>query len=269
VRTRKFKDGLILQGDFMDPAVQKRVKVQAPYPLIIADPPYGNIVSDEWDKIKSDVDHAAWMVAWSKLLAAMALPGAALYVWGGYGRPHVRPFYRFVVDVEWQTKWQMAMMLTWRKRKAYGVQHNYLSTREECAYFVKGDIKKPRCFNIPLLDKERGYPGWNKRYPAKSKHLRRTAVWDDVTEIMRGKLKTASGKKVTAQKHERVCEIPIEVHTQPGECVFDPFAGSGTTGVAARNLGRRFVLVEKDPEMFDLCCERLARKKSTSPRKRC
>ncbi len=41
------------------------------------------------------------------------------------------------------------------------------------------------------------------------------------------------------------------------ELVVDPFAGSGSTGVAALRLGRRFIGVEVDPDHFALACERL------------
>jgi site-specific DNA-methyltransferase (adenine-specific) len=46
--------------------------------------------------------------------------------------------------------------------------------------------------------------------------------------------------------------------TQPGELICDPFMGSGTTGVAALQLGRRFVGIEQDPRWFDLACRRIA-----------
>jgi site-specific DNA-methyltransferase (adenine-specific) len=45
--------------------------------------------------------------------------------------------------------------------------------------------------------------------------------------------------------------------TSPGETILDPFAGSGTTGVAALRLGRRFIGIEKDPTYFRLACDRL------------
>ncbi len=44
-----------------------------------------------------------------------------------------------------------------------------------------------------------------------------------------------------------------------GEVVCDPFMGSGTTGVACAQLGRRFVGVELDRGYFDIACERIAR----------
>jgi site-specific DNA-methyltransferase (adenine-specific) len=39
--------------------------------------------------------------------------------------------------------------------------------------------------------------------------------------------------------------------------VLDPYMGSGTTGVAAANLGRRFVGVELERQYFDVACERI------------
>lgn len=41
------------------------------------------------------------------------------------------------------------------------------------------------------------------------------------------------------------------------QSVLDPFMGSGTTGVAAVQLGQRFVGIERDPKHFDLACHRL------------
>ncbi len=49
----------------------------------------------------------------------------------------------------------------------------------------------------------------------------------------------------------------VGLFTSEGETVLDPFAGSGTTGVACLRLGRKFVGVEKDEAFFALACERL------------
>ena len=55
-------------------------------------------------------------------------------------------------------------------------------------------------------------------------------------------------------------ELPtvfIERYTSPGDLVFDPFAGSGTTLLAARRLGRRAAGWEIHPERVDWCTARL------------
>jgi DNA modification methylase len=125
-------------------------------------------------------------------------------------------------------------LLTWRKKRAYGKSDAYLFTREECVMLVKGGLPKgkPKTFNIPLLAEERDYPGYSKKYPAKSKYLRRTNVWNDVTELLKGKIHPA-------EKPSRLAEIMIETSSRPGDLIVDLFAGSDSTGLAAEKLGRR------------------------------
>jgi DNA modification methylase len=41
------------------------------------------------------------------------------------------------------------------------------------------------------------------------------------------------------------------------ETILDPFAGSGTTGVACVKVGRRFIGIERDPDYFDIMCRRV------------
>ena len=45
--------------------------------------------------------------------------------------------------------------------------------------------------------------------------------------------------------------------SKPEWVVLDPFMGSGTTGVAAVRLGRRFIGVEIDPEYFEIAKRRI------------
>ena len=249
-----FEDGLAIHGSFPDDDVLTLIFGTAgPLPLVIADPPYGNILSVEWDRINDDDRvFANWMLDWTTKLAPLCHEGAAAYIWGGIGRPSFRPFYRYLANVEHDTPWTLANHVTWKKKRAYGVQHNYLFTREELAYLTLGDPKRPRRFTVPLLAEKRGYAGYNAQYPAKSEYYHRTSVWTDVTEILRG-------KRHVAEKPSRLAEIPIEVHTTPGEWVLDPFAGSGSTADAARKLGRRWIMVERDADEFERLVANLRR----------
>jgi site-specific DNA-methyltransferase (adenine-specific) len=59
------------------------------------------------------------------------------------------------------------------------------------------------------------------------------------------------------QKPVRLMEALIALASSPGQVVLDPFAGSGSTLVAALRTGRRFVGVERDAGYFETTCSRL------------
>ncbi len=58
------------------------------------------------------------------------------------------------------------------------------------------------------------------------------------------------------QKPVLLSEIPIRNHLRPGEAVYEPFSGSGTTLIAAETLGRRCYALEIDPKYAQLTIER-------------
>jgi site-specific DNA-methyltransferase (adenine-specific) len=58
------------------------------------------------------------------------------------------------------------------------------------------------------------------------------------------------------QKPVALLEWLIATFTNPGDTVLDCFMGSGSTGIAARNLGRRFIGIEREEKFFNLVVER-------------
>jgi site-specific DNA-methyltransferase (adenine-specific) len=65
------------------------------------------------------------------------------------------------------------------------------------------------------------------------------------------------GKLHPTQKPVELCEYLVKTYTQEGELVLDNCAGSGTTGVACKNLGRQFILIEKEKEYCEVISKRL------------
>jgi site-specific DNA-methyltransferase (adenine-specific) len=61
------------------------------------------------------------------------------------------------------------------------------------------------------------------------------------------------------QKPVALFEYLIRTYTQPGELVFDPTAGSGTTAVAARQTGRHYIVGDSSPEYVAIMRDRLAK----------
>lgn len=49
----------------------------------------------------------------------------------------------------------------------------------------------------------------------------------------------------------------VQDFTDKGESILDPFMGSGTTGVAAVQMGRKFIGIEREPSYFDIACKRI------------
>lgn len=253
MRIERFDDGVAVCGDATTDEAMKLVadEVLGCVPLIIADPPYGNIVDEGWDRIdEDDAVFASWMASWTRKWTTVLADGGAFYVWGGIGIVGFRPFFKYLTLVEKPGEFELSTLITWSKKRAYGVRNNYLFTREELAYFVNGNAKRPAVFNVPYLDKVRGYAGYNKKYPAKDERYRRTNVWTDITELLRGKVHPT-------QKPQRTSEVLIETHTNVGDWVIDPFSGAGTTAFAARKLGRRFVVIDNDEGYFDDTIRRL------------
>ena len=61
----------------------------------------------------------------------------------------------------------------------------------------------------------------------------------------------------TTQKPVYLMNEIIKIHTNEGQTVLDPFMGSGTTGVACKNLNRNFIGIELDEKYFNIAKERV------------
>ena len=82
-----------------------------------------------------------------------------------------------------------------------------------------------------------------------------TDVWWHTIVSPTGREKTG----YPTQKPLGVLERIVKVHSNPGDTVMDYFAGSGTTGEAAARNGRRFILIDSNPEAARVMSTRLAR----------
>jgi site-specific DNA-methyltransferase (adenine-specific) len=80
-----------------------------------------------------------------------------------------------------------------------------------------------------------------------------TDVWWHTIVATNGKEKTGYPN----QKPEGILRRALQASSRPGDWVLDFFAGSGTTGAVASDLGRRFVLVDSNAEAVDVIARRL------------
>jgi hypothetical protein len=92
------------------------------------------------------------------------------------------------------------------------------------------------------------------------------AEWAELTDfdckvaaVPQSNFNDANAKVHPAQKPVEVMRWLVASTTQPGEMVCDPFCGSGTTGIAAVQLGRQFHGIELDPNYREMATGRIAR----------
>lgn len=85
-------------------------------------------------------------------------------------------------------------------------------------------------------------------------------VWTDIHRI-----------RHNVRRDEHPCQLPIPLlerivlmSTDPGDVVLDPFLGTGTTAIAAKALGRRFVGIDVDPEYAEIAEDKLAKVKAST-----
>lgn len=125
-------------------------------------------------------------------------------------------------------------MIVWHKTDGAGQGSNYANTHELVAF----------CHNRPNL----GTFGERKAQPGYR------AV--NAPNVIGANRVRGKARKHNAAKPVDLLEFLLEQSTDPGGLVWDPFAGSGSTLIAAENIGRRCVAVEMEPAWVDVIVQR-------------
>jgi DNA modification methylase len=109
------------------------------------------------------------------------------------------------------------------------------------------------------LPPARGWYVWNK--PERGFSLSEAELaWTNRDNVVRvfDANRSDVGRTHPTQKPVVVMEKSITNLPKDTQTVLDPFMGSGTTGVACANLGRKFIGIEINPAYFVTACERIA-----------
>lgn len=120
-------------------------------------------------------------------------------------------------------------IIRWEKTNPIPTYHNkYLTDTEFCLYFRKGGYCSPNSYEDA------------KTYFVAPINAKDKRLWRHPTI-----------------KPLEIIERLVRNSSKPDEIVFDPFMGSGTTGVACKNLGRNFIGCEISKEYFEIAEERI------------
>jgi hypothetical protein len=129
------------------------------------------------------------------------------------------------------------------------LRHN--GTYHFAGIWVKTNPKPQLNGASPGLGYESIVGGWCGEGRSKWNGGGSAAVWTCNTEHRK------DGNTHTSIKPQKLMTQLVGLFSDPGQTIFDPFAGSGSTGVAAVSMGRSFIGIERDPEYFEICCRRL------------
>ena len=137
-----------------------------------------------------------------------------------------------------------------------------LKAHEHVLVFASGDTRTynpqmvPGKRNTTTTKKQRGSIFNNPKTIALAKHVSderypRSLLNVDENDLRYDHLNGRKGGRLhPTQKPVALLEWLIATYTNPGDTVLAPCFGSGTTGHACANLGRKFIGIEKDPTYF-------------------
>ncbi|MCD6229516.1 MAG: site-specific DNA-methyltransferase [Candidatus Diapherotrites archaeon] len=223
--------------------------------LIFADPPYnlsnggltckaGKFVSvnkGNWDKSRGVMGDFNFTVLWLKECRRVLKPNGTIWVSGTHHNIHQ-------VGFALQTlKFHLMNEIVWFKPNASpNLSCRYFTHSHETLIWAKKEKSEKHKFNYPLMR------FWDSDLlNKKGKQMR--SVWT----IPLTPLKEKTAGKHPTQKPIELLKRIITASTDEGAVVLDPFNGSGTTGVVANMLGRKYIGIEKEKEYLDLTLKRL------------
>ena len=203
--------------------------------LMVTDPPYGVDYDPSWrlkvhlnkpdqklaeGKVLND-DRADWSEVWA------LFPGDVAYVWHGSLHAPV------VAESLQKCGFTLRAMVLWVKTNPVIGRGHYHWQHEPCWYAVRegktghwnGDRKQTTVWSIPNMHRTQG-------------------------NVDDGKTQHGTQKPVECMRR------PIENNSSPGQAIFEPFAGSGTTIIAAEQTGRICLALELNPAYCDLIVAR-------------
>ncbi len=251
----------IYEGDSV--AFLQRVRALHPqgrFDLAFADPPY-NLEKryGHWNDALAEEQYLAWCERWLTGMAAVLKPGGSLLVlnlpkWAAHHAVVLQRFLDFRHWIAWDA-------LSDPRGKLMPAHYALL-------WFTKPG-GKPTCRYAPLGRKAAPdfvTPPDAPRYCLRSRCLRqRKALGDDVKVELSDVWFDIHRIKHKRDRDAHPCQLPeklmeriIKLATHPGDWVYDPFGGVGTTALAALKLGRRFVLSELDREYVRMANQKLA-----------
>jgi site-specific DNA-methyltransferase (adenine-specific) len=220
------------------------------YDMIFADPPYhlsnggitcqnGKMVTVDkgnWDKSNGIQTDHAFALQWLSQCQKLLKPNGTIWVSGTHHLIYSVGFamqklgFKLLNDIVWE-----------KPNPPPNLACRYFTHSTEILLWAAKSPRSRHCFNYAEMKSQNG-----------GKQMK--SVWQMTSPK---KYEKTFGKHPTQKPIELVSRC-IAACTKEGDSVFDPFAGSSTTGVSALTLGRKFTGIESDASYFELSIRRLS-----------
>ena len=215
---------------------------------IITDPPYGE-TKLAWDR---------WVAGWPTECARLLKPSGSMWVFGS-----MRLFLRRIGEFD---DYQIAQDVVWEKQNGSGFHNDRFRRVHELAvqFYLRcapwqSVYKEPQYTNdarARIIRKKSKPAHWHGAAGAST-----YVSADGGPRLMRSVLRARNSHRRSlhpTQKPLELVESFLKYSCAPGGVVLDPFAGSGTTGVAAQRMGVSAILIDVDQRYCEVARQRLS-----------
>jgi site-specific DNA-methyltransferase (adenine-specific) len=218
--------------------------------LLIIDPPYNldkNFHGLHFSKT-TDEAYLEYLKSWFPKIMKTLKPDGSLYICGDWKSTFC--LYQIMRDFT-----IIRNRIIWQREKGRGAKANWKNAAEDIWFGTKGEkyyfnvdaVKQKRKTLAPY--RENGKPkDWEETVDGKFRLTYPSNFWDDISIPY---WSMPENTDHPTQKPEKLIAKLLLASCPENGVVFDPFLGSGTTSVAAKKLGRRYVGVEMNEEY---CC---------------
>ena len=234
----------LYQGDcleVMDKLIEQGVKVDA----IITDPPYGTTAC-KWDSV------IPFDEMWDRL-NKLIKPNGAIVLFGSEpfsSALRMSNIKNYKYDWDWDKKIPSGMSYA---------RYRPMQQTERISIFTNNRLKTIYNAQMILRDKPIKGGGMSKGETTNNqnlKALKKTYNYKNPTTLLKFD-KIRKGSLHPTQKPVDLMEYLIKTYTNENETVLDFTMGSGTTGVACKNLNRNFIGIEIDEKYYNIAKERI------------
>jgi site-specific DNA-methyltransferase (adenine-specific) len=212
--------------------------------LMIVDPPYNldkNFAETSFKEC-SVTEYSEWLDSWLSNIVRTLKKTASIYICGDWRSSAA-------IHVVGQKYFKVQNRITFERDKGRGAKSNWKNNSEDIWFFTVSndyvfnveDVKLKRKVMAPYRHENGDPKDWEESEAGSFRLTYPSNIWTDISIPF---WSMPENTEHPTQKPEKLIAKLILASSNPGDLVFDPFLGSGTTSATAKKLGRKYLGIE-------------------------